>query len=108
MAITCKASFSNARPVVNGKKGFTDSIPCIFAAPGTLVAPANANRVKLVLRNESTVNDLRYTYEGQQAAILTDGFLLKPQDAVDIESVDNVYVAGIGAAVIVSIDERTL
>jgi hypothetical protein len=71
----------------------------------TLIAPANASRAKLVIRNESTVNDGRYGYS-DDPLLLTTGFLLRATEGIDIEPGQTVYFAGVLGAVRVSFDDR--
>lgn len=109
MAITTwLASFQNSRirPRSATEDATTDQVTIAVGAPNTLVRAANPNRTYITLRNENTGSgeDIRYMYE-DSANILTDGFLLKAGEAIDLESKEAIYAQAISAPVNMSIDE---
>ncbi len=70
------------------------------------VFPANINRTYLSIRNESSTDDLRYSYAASPGPLPANGFLVRRLEAVDIETQEAVTVWNVGAAAIqVSFDE---
>lgn len=107
MSITTRASFKNSR--INPRSATQTANTSKVAVPtlvNTLVATVNTSRTYLTLRNENTLagDDLRFDYF-DNAAILTEGFLLKASEAVDLESTQNIYCQAVTNAVTLSLDE---
>jgi hypothetical protein len=104
--ITCLASFPNSRiaprPSTQIADTYTVNIP---NGVNTLLVPANVNRTYLNIKNDSLTTYVRYDYEDTGATLATDGFLLAPGAAVDIEAPLDVWVRALGANVDISIDE---
>lgn len=107
MPIYNQASFKNSR--VSARKPTTQSntFPILVGTgANTLIAPATPDRTYITLRSEATTagDDLRYDYF-DNASILTEGFLLKAGEAVDLESPETIYARGVVNPVQTSIDE---
>lgn len=108
MSITPKASFKNSR-ITPRSATLTSAVDKLSISTGpanTLVSAANSNRTYLTMRNENstTGEDLRYDYF-DNANILTEGFLLKASEAVDLETTETVYARAVSATVTLSTDE---
>lgn len=94
----CFASFKNsrvfARPatVAADTNIFQTQDAGLGGSPNgnTIARPANDYRTYLQLRNESTTQSMRYGYE-DRVNLSTTGFLLKPGEAVIIESPQEIY-----------------
>jgi hypothetical protein len=104
-----QASFKNSR--VSTRKATTAADTFQVSVPtgvNTLFRAANANRTYLTMRNENatTGQDMRYDYF-DNPAILTQGFLLKAGEAVDLENPSDIYARAVSVAVTVSGDEGT-
>lgn len=107
MALYNQASFKNSR--VSTRKATTSAdVKQLTVNTGarTLISAANPNRTYVTLRNENgtTGNDLRYDYF-DNPAILTEGFLLKASEAVDLENQSAIYAQAVASSVVCSIDE---
>lgn len=88
----CFASFPNSR--IRSRKATQTAdtgIITIPAAPGPnqSIRPNNQNRTYLTLRNTGTV-PMRYGYI-DRATLYLDGMLLNPGDAVDLESLQEIF-----------------
>jgi hypothetical protein len=72
----------------------------------TIVAAANVNRTSLLIRNTDAATDVRYSYT-DQAGLGTGniGFPLKAFEALTFDINRDVYMAGVGADVVVEVDE---
>ena len=102
-----QASFKNSR--VATRKPTTQSNVFqinVLAASNTLIAPATPNRTYLTLRSTATTagDDLRYDYFNNPN-ILSEGFLLKAGEAVDLESPETIYARGVVNDVLTTNDE---
>lgn len=108
MPLTSLASFKNSRVSTRQATTSADVVKITVATgPGnTLVAPANTNRTYVTLRSENTLagDDLRYDYF-DNPAILTQGFLIKAGEAVDLENQSDIYARAVTNAVVCSVDE---
>lgn len=97
MPIYDLASFKNSR--VSSRKATTDADTNelqILAASNTLVAAANSNRTYITLRltDVTAGRDVRYDYF-DNPAMLTEGFLLKAGEAIDLESPQTIYARAV-------------
>jgi len=107
MAITSKASFKNSRvqprAATTSANVFQINIP---TGVNTEIIGINENRTYITLRNENTTagNDVRYDYI-DNADILTEGFLLKAGEAVDLESKSAIFARATTNAINLSVDE---
>lgn len=93
----CFSSFPNSRTAARKATATADTGALLVngnAGPNSLVRPANANRTYLTLRNTGA-NPVRYGYVNRGTLSL-DGMLLNPNDAVDLESPQAIYVIGTG------------
>ena len=108
MAQTARASFKNSRitPRSATLSSEVDQVNVLTSSPNTLVAPANVNRTYLTIRNQNATagEDLRYDYF-DNPNMLTEGFLLKASEAVDLDTTSAVYARAATANVILSTDE---
>lgn len=108
MAQTARASFKNSRisPRSATLTSEVDKLSIPTGPANTLVSAANTNRTYLTLRNENSTagEDLRYDYF-DNPSILTEGFLLKASEAVDLETTETVYARAVSATVTLSTDE---
>lgn len=107
MSIYNQASFKNSR--VSTRKATTSAdVKQVTVNTGsrTLISAANSNRTYVTLRNENATagNDLRYDYF-DNSNILTEGFLLKAGEAVDLENQSDIYAQAVAASVVCSVDE---
>jgi hypothetical protein len=107
MALYSQASFKNSRVSTRKATSANDNnkISCPTGV-NTLVSPANPNRTYVTIRIENTTSgdDLRYDYF-DNASILTEGFLLKAGEAVDLEGFNPIYVRAIVNTILLSVDE---
>jgi hypothetical protein len=107
MSITAKASFKNSRvqprAATTSANTFQISVPT--GTNTTIIAP-NSNRTYVTIRNENTAanNDIRYDYF-DNPSILTEGFLLKAGEAVDLETKGSIFARATTATVNLSVDE---
>ena len=103
-----QASFKNSRIASRKPTTSADTDEGVIAAgpANTLVRPLNQNRTYLTLRSEAVTagDDIRYDYF-DNPAILTEGFLLKAGEAVDLESPQAIYARAVANPVNYSIDE---
>ncbi|MEO5348887.1 MAG: hypothetical protein H7836_04500 [Magnetococcus sp. YQC-3] len=108
MPLTSLASFKNSRVSTRQATTSADVVPVpVSTGPAnTLVAPVNTNRTYITLRNENTLagDDMRYDYF-DNPAILTQGFLIKAGEAVDLENQTAIYARAVVNAVQLSVDE---
>jgi hypothetical protein len=108
MSITSKASFKNSRVQPRAATTSADVFQSVVAtsAPNTLIIGPNANRTYVTLRNENstTGDDIRYDYI-DNANILTQGFLLKASEAIDLETKGSIWARAVANSVALSIDE---
>jgi hypothetical protein len=108
MSITSKASFKNSRvqprAATQNSKVFQINVPS--GPSNTLIINSNTNRTYITIRNENTNagEDLRYDYQNNPN-ILTQGFLLKAGEAVDLETKGQIWGRGVTSAVNLSCDE---
>ena len=103
----CLASFQNSRirPRKATVYAITHQLTVAATPTETVIHAANPNRTYLTLRNLDPTLNLQYGYPSQFGALLTQGFLLKAGDAVDLESTEEIRAIGIGGAVAVCYDE---
>lgn len=102
----CLASFTNSRLKPRNATSVAQTFKVtIDNVVETTIRPANANRTYLTLRNDDAVNTILYGYPANFGNLLTQGFVLKFGDAVDIESLQEVKAIALVAPVIASIDE---
>lgn len=108
MPLTSLASFKNSRVSTRQATSSADvKIVSIALGPAnTLIAPANVNRTYVTVRNENSTSgqDLRYDYF-DNPNILTEGFLIKAGEAVDLENQSAIYAQAVAAIVTASVDE---
>jgi hypothetical protein len=108
MSITSKASFKNSRvqPRAATANARVFQVTVNSTTPNTLIVPVNTNRTYITIRNENTSSgeDLRYDYY-DNPNILTQGFLLKAGEAVDLETKGEIWGRGVSANVNLSCDE---
>lgn len=102
-----QASFKNSR--VSTRQATTSANVyegTVSNVANTLIAPANSNRTYVTIRSESTVagDDLRYDYF-DNPNILTQGFLLKASEAIDLENQSDIYARAVANPVPISVDE---
>lgn len=95
---SCFASFPNSR--IRSRKATQTAdtgIITVPASPGPNVSvrPSNQNRTYLTLRNTGTV-PFRYGYE-DRGTLYLDGMLLNPGDAVDLESLQEIFACCVTA-----------
>jgi hypothetical protein len=108
MPIFSQASFKNSR--VSTRQATTSAdvyqVPVLTTAPNTLIASANSNRTYITLRSENFTpgEDLRYDYF-DNPSILTEGFLLKSGEAIDLENAGEIYGRATSVAVTLSVDQ---
>jgi hypothetical protein len=78
----------------------------ISNAANTLVAAANSLRTYITIRSEATTSgdDIRYDYF-DNPNILTEGFLLKASEAIDLEDQAVIYARAVANPVTASVDE---
>jgi len=96
----CQASFKNARfyprpATISADTGEELTQPAgAGGSPNgnTIIRPANPFRTYLTLKNLATIagENIRYGYE-DRLTLVADGFQLAPQQAVDIESPQEIY-----------------
>jgi hypothetical protein len=101
------ASFKNSRVSTRQATSEADTFQVsVPIAVRTLLAVANTNRTYLTIRNTSIVvgEDIYYDYF-DNPAILTEGFLLKAGDALDIENLSDVFAQAVVATVVIDCDE---
>lgn len=102
-----QASFKNSRVSARKPTTHSDTFEVnVLAGSNTLVAAANPNRTYLTLRSTATASgdDLRYDYFNNPA-ILTQGFLLKAGEAVDLESPETIYARAVVSNVPCTVDQ---
>lgn len=108
MSLTSLASFKNSRVSTRQATNFADVKPVsVDTGPAnTLIASANVNRTYITLRIENTTSgqDMRYDYF-DNPSILTEGFLLKAGEAVDLENQSAIYGRAVTALISLSVDE---
>lgn len=102
-----QASFKNSR--VSTRQATTSANVyegTVSNVVNTLIAPANANRTYVTVRSEATTSgdDLRYDYF-DNPNILTQGFLLKASEAIDLENQSDIYARAVANPVAISVDE---
>lgn len=102
-----KASFKNSR--ISPRKATTKANTVTITVSNTAntqLVPQNMNRTYLTLRSEATSSgqDIRYDYFNNPN-ILTEGFILKAGEAVDLESPTEVWARAVTSPVVVSVDE---
>lgn len=106
--LTSLASFKNSRVSTRQATTSADVLQKIVAtgATNTLVAPANSNRTYVTLRSENSTagDDIRYDYF-DNPNILTEGFLLKASEAIDLENQSTIYARAVVNPVTLSVDE---
>lgn len=91
MPVTLLASFPNSRikPRPARTSGNTNN-QTILAGATVLIYPADLNRVSLLLRNDSPSDTLLYSYTSVNIA--TEGFPIRPGEAVLLESPQDIWV----------------
>ena len=107
MALYAQASFKNSRVSTRQATTSADVAPVTVSnVANTLVAAANSNRTYITLRNENTTagDDIRYDYF-DNVNILTEGFLIKAGEAVDLENQSAIYARAVANIVSLSVDE---
>lgn len=108
MSIISKASFKNSRvqPRAATSSANVFQVPVGLGPANTTIVTPNTNRTYITIRNENTTagEDLRYDYE-DNANILTEGFLLKAGEAIDLETKGVIYGRAVSAPVNLSCDE---
>ena len=108
MAITSKASFKNSRvqPRAATQEAKVFRVSVLTTPPNTLLIAPNANRTYVTLRNENATlgEDIRYDYT-DNVDILTEGFLLKGGEAVDLETKGSIFARAVPVGVEMSVDE---
>ena len=108
MPLTARASFKNSRvtPRSATSSANVDKINVATGPGNTVLAAENSNRTYLTCRNENNVlgDDIRYDYF-DNANILTEGFLLKASEAIDLESTQTIYARAVANPVLISTDE---
>lgn len=107
MPLYDQASFKNSRVSTRQATSSADVSPVTVSnAANTLVASANPNRTYITLRNENTTtgDDIRYDYFNN-TNILTEGFLIKAGEAVDLENQSAIYARAVANIVTLSVDE---
>jgi len=107
MPLQSLASFKNSRVSTRQATTSADVVPVVVSnAANTLVAPANTNRTYVTIRNENTTSgdDIRYDYF-DNPNILTQGFLIKAGEAVDLENMSAIYARAVANNVSLSVDE---
>jgi hypothetical protein len=107
MALYNQASFKNSRVSTRKATTFADVEQItVNTGSNTLISAANPNRTYLTLRNENGTsgNDIRYDYF-DNPNILTEGFLLRAGEAVDLEATQDIYAQGVASSVVCSVDE---
>lgn len=102
-----EASFKNSR--ISARKPTTEANTynvTVLAAANTVISVANANRTYITIRNTSLTpgEDIRYDYF-DNPLMITEGFLLRSGEAVDLESPQVIYGRGITTNVVVDVDE---
>lgn len=108
MSLTSLASFKNSRVSTRQATTTADVYQKIVTTgPGnTLVSPANSNKTYVTLRSENSTagDDIRYDYF-DNPNILTEGFLLKASEAIDLENQSDIYARAVTNNVTLSVDE---
>jgi hypothetical protein len=102
-----QASFKNSRIASRKPTTVADTFQLVVGVgANTLISPANPNRTYLTLRSTATASgdDLRYDYF-DNPNILTEGFLLKAGEAVDLESPQTIYARGVANPVTATVDQ---
>jgi hypothetical protein len=107
MTLYNQASFKNSR--VASRKPTTQANTYkvnVVTGSNTLISGAKPNRTYITLRSTATTagDDLVYDYF-DNPSILSEGFILKAGEAVDLESPQAIYACGVVNPVICSIDE---
>lgn len=102
-----QASFKNSR--VSTRQATTSADVkeiTISNAGNTLISAANSNRTYITIRSEATTagDDIRYDYFNNPN-ILTEGFLLKASEAIDLENQSDIYARAVANPVTASVDE---
>lgn len=102
-----QASFKNSR--VSTRQATTSANVyegTVSNVANTLIAPANSNRTYVTIRSEAVTagDDLRYDYF-DNPSILTQGFLLKAGEAIDLENQSDIYARAVVNPVSISVDE---
>ncbi len=102
-----QASFKNSR--VSTRQATTSANVyegVVLSASNTLIAAANPNRTYVTIRSEATTagDDLRYDYF-DNPNIITQGFLLKAGEAIDLENQSDIYARAVSNPVSISVDE---
>ena len=102
-----QASFKNSRVSTRQATTSADVKEIVISnAANTLVASVNPNRTYITLRSGASTagDDLRYDYFNNPN-ILTEGFLLKAGEAVDLENQSDIYARAVVNPVSASVDE---
>lgn len=102
-----EASFKNSR--ISARKPTTEANTyevTVLASANTVISPANANRTYITIRSVPLTpgQDIRYDYF-DNPNILTEGFLLRAGEAVDLESPQVIYGRAVTSDVVLDIDE---
>jgi len=102
-----QASFKNSR--VSTRQATTSANVeniTISNVANSLVAAANSLRTYITVRSEATTagDDIRYDYF-DNPNILTQGFLLKAGEAIDLEDQSAIYARAVANSVTASVDE---
>lgn len=109
MPVILLASFPNSRikPRPARTQGDTQ-IVSVANGGASLVAPANANRTNILIRNLSAVETIYYGYDASVDGSVgaNGGFAILPYDTANIDDPGSIYIFNGGAAPVdISIDE---
>lgn len=102
-----QASFKNSRVSTRQATTSADVKEIVISnVANTLVSAANSNRTYITIRSEATTagDDIRYDYFNNPN-ILTEGFLLKASEAIDLENQSDIYARAVANPVTASVDE---
>jgi len=102
-----QASFKNSR--VSTRQATTSANVykvTISNTVNTLIAAGNSLRTYITVRSEAATagDDIRYDYF-DNPNILTEGFLLKASEAIDLEDQAPIYARAVANPVVASVDE---
>lgn len=109
MALVDLASFPNSRikPRSATQFSFIGQVTCPADTP-TRIRPILNERTVLTIYNQSTTVTLRYKRGNDDTApanIATDGFVLGPDRAIDLEGPEALWVYPVGGDIDISYDD---
>ena len=94
-----QASFKNSR--VSSRQpttqGYTDKVDLPADGNNHKILDADPTRTYMTLRNNSLVDDLRYSYS-DLATMATEGQIIGAQEGADLEAPTEVWARNMGAA----------